>query len=32
MEAGRIVEEGSHAQLMARAGAYKKLFDLQFRV
>ena len=32
MEAGRIVEVGSHAQLMARAGAYKKLFDLQFRV
>jgi subfamily B ATP-binding cassette protein MsbA len=32
LEAGRIVEEGSHAQLMARAGAYKKLFDLQFRV
>ncbi|HKH44669.1 MAG TPA: ABC transporter ATP-binding protein [Thermoanaerobaculia bacterium] len=32
MEAGRIVEEGSHAQLMAKAGAYKKLFDLQFRV
>jgi len=32
MEAGRIVEEGSHAQLMVKAGAYKKLFDLQFRV
>ncbi len=32
MEAGRIVEEGSHDQLIAIDGAYKKLFDLQFRV
>jgi subfamily B ATP-binding cassette protein MsbA len=32
MESGRIVEVGSHEQLMAKGGAYKKLFDLQFRV
>lgn len=32
MEAGRIIEEGSHDQLMRRGGAYKKLFELQFRV
>jgi subfamily B ATP-binding cassette protein MsbA len=32
MEAGQIVEEGSHGQLIALDGAYKKLFDLQFRV
>lgn len=32
MEAGRIVEEGNHEQLMALGGAYKRLYDLQFRV
>jgi len=32
MEAGRIVEEGSHEQLMALGGSYKRLHDLQFRV
>ena len=32
MEAGRILEEGTHAELIARGGAYKKLFELQFRV
>ena len=32
LEAGEIIEVGSHEQLMARGGAYKKLFDLQFRV
>jgi subfamily B ATP-binding cassette protein MsbA len=32
VEAGRIVEQGSHEQLMRRGGAYKKLFELQFRV
>jgi subfamily B ATP-binding cassette protein MsbA len=32
MEAGRIVEEGSHRELLALGGAYKRLYDLQFRV
>jgi ATP-binding cassette, subfamily B, bacterial MsbA len=32
VEAGRIIEEGSHDQLMRQGGAYKKLFELQFRV
>jgi subfamily B ATP-binding cassette protein MsbA len=31
MEAGQLVEEGSHDQLLARNGAYKRLYDLQFR-
>jgi ATP-binding cassette subfamily B protein len=30
-EKGRIIEEGDHQQLLARGGAYKKLYDLQFR-
>ncbi|HEX7185741.1 MAG TPA: ABC transporter ATP-binding protein [Thermoanaerobaculia bacterium] len=32
MEAGQIVEEGSHAELIALGGSYKRLYDLQFRV
>ncbi|MTE00954.1 ATP-binding cassette domain-containing protein [Paracoccus sp. YIM 132242] len=30
IEGGRVVEEGSHAQLMARNGAYARLVALQF--
>ncbi|RJL06558.1 ABC transporter ATP-binding protein [Paracoccus aestuarii] len=30
MEAGRVVEQGSHDQLMARRGAYARLVALQF--
>ncbi len=31
MEAGRIVEEGNHGELLALGGSYKRLYDLQFR-
>jgi subfamily B ATP-binding cassette protein MsbA len=30
MEAGRIIEIGSHAELLARGGQYRKLYELQF--
>jgi len=32
MEAGRIVERGTHAELLAAGGAYHRLYQLQFRV
>jgi len=31
MEAGKIIEEGSHAELLELGGSYKRLYDLQFR-
>ncbi len=31
MDAGQVVEEGSHNQLLAAGGIYKRLFDLQFQ-
>jgi ATP-binding cassette subfamily B multidrug efflux pump len=30
MEAGRIVEQGTHDQLLARRGAYAALYNAQF--
>ena len=30
MDAGRIVEQGSHADLLRRRGAYYTLYDSQF--
>jgi ATP-binding cassette subfamily B protein len=30
MEAGRIVEHGNHADLLARGGAYARLYNAQF--
>lgn len=30
LDHGRIFEEGSHAQLLAKGGLYKKLYELQF--
>jgi len=29
LEHGRITEEGSHVQLLARAGRYSEMFELQ---
>ena len=29
LDSGRVVESGSHAELLARGGAYKRMFDLQ---
>jgi subfamily B ATP-binding cassette protein MsbA len=31
MDAGRIVEQGSHSELLARGGAYARLHELQFK-
>lgn len=31
MERGRIVERGAHRDLLAAGGAYKRLYDMQFR-
>ncbi|MEZ5136677.1 MAG: hypothetical protein R2699_16910 [Acidimicrobiales bacterium] len=30
MEQGRIVEQGNHTELLARDGAYAKLYNAQF--
>jgi ABC-type multidrug transport system fused ATPase/permease subunit len=30
VEAGRIVERGTHDQLLARGGRYAELYDTQF--
>jgi len=31
MEAGRVVESGSHQELLARGGLYRRLYEMQFR-
>ncbi|QIK84224.1 ABC transporter ATP-binding protein [Sanguibacter sp. HDW7] len=31
MEAGRIVEQGNHTELLERGGAYRELYESQFR-
>jgi subfamily B ATP-binding cassette protein MsbA len=31
MDQGRIVEQGTHAQLLSRGGAYSRLHQAQFR-
>jgi ABC-type multidrug transport system fused ATPase/permease subunit len=31
LDHGRIVEEGSHAELLARGGLYARLYQHQFR-
>ena len=30
MDAGRVVDEGAHAELLTRAGLYARLAELQF--
>jgi ATP-binding cassette, subfamily B, bacterial MsbA len=30
LEAGRIIEQGTHSELLARAGQYQRLYELQF--
>ena len=32
LSGGRIVEEGNHGELLAKGGAYKRLYDMQFEV
>ncbi|HMC97631.1 MAG TPA: ABC transporter ATP-binding protein, partial [Flavobacteriales bacterium] len=31
LDKGRIIEQGDHQELLAQEGAYRKLYDLQFR-
>jgi len=31
MDEGRVVEQGSHAELVGKEGLYRRLYDLQFK-
>jgi subfamily B ATP-binding cassette protein MsbA len=31
LDRGRIIEEGTHAELLSRGGEYRRLYDMQFR-
>jgi ABC-type multidrug transport system fused ATPase/permease subunit len=30
MEAGRVIEMGTHTELLSKEGQYRKLYELQF--
>jgi subfamily B ATP-binding cassette protein MsbA len=32
LEAGKIIEDGRHEELLAQSGLYRRLYDLQFQV
>jgi ABC-type multidrug transport system fused ATPase/permease subunit len=32
LDGGRLIEEGSHAELIARSGVYRALYDAQFQI
>jgi ABC-type multidrug transport system fused ATPase/permease subunit len=32
LDGGRLVEEGSHPELIARSGVYRALYDAQFQI
>jgi subfamily B ATP-binding cassette protein MsbA len=32
LEAGEIVERGTHAELLARGGRYRQLYDRQYKI